>query len=145
MQLEESIKDLLRSTSSINHLLAIELMQSQYGWSLEESLKALFPVVWIAYGRSSLEQWLYSIGQFDLHFTLEINDENLYAVFNSDLYLILSLKHKNRLLFKDSYFVDTIQRGEAGRNIKELEEEVYILFDKALASICVHLKAVLNR
>lgn len=141
MQLEGNIKDLIQSKSSINHLLAIKLMQSQYGWSLEESLKALVPVIWRAYGCSSLDQWLYSIGPFDLYFTLEINDENPYAVFNWDLYLILSLKHKNRLLFKDSYFVGTVQRGDTARDIKDLEEEVYILFDKALASICVHLKS----
>jgi hypothetical protein len=138
---EESIKRLLTSESSTSHLLALELMQSQWNWSLEDALKFLFLNLWELYGSSALDRWSYTIGALEIIFTLEINDENPYAVFNWDLFLILSLKVQDNIIHKDRYFVDTITRGESGRDIKALQKEAELLFNKALTHIVAHLKS----
>ncbi|MCP4440520.1 MAG: hypothetical protein GY810_16365 [Aureispira sp.] len=133
MQPNQKINALLDAQGPANQLLAIQLMQGQWGWSLEQALIYAFECYW----KRSKEELVLDLGTTKVSYILEIKDDhNLPMGWDVDLYF--ELEHQKKTVHKEVVVWDNIE-FEEDRVLNDYKSKVEAHFKEYLPLIVKYM------
>lgn len=131
MQDESKIQALLATNAPENQILAVQLIQSQWNWLLEEAL--VYGIDF--YCKTNETELKICLGDVEIEYLLEIVDD-YHFIMRSEVLLTFKLKRQGQILRQETVVNEKIEPTE-NRFLKHYMAPIKASFEKELLGVLV--------